>query len=118
MRKNKIAFAAAALFFMTGCGQGLKITVSEGEKYIVKNRESSLVVNIASGKEDSMRISFVIHNLTDDATDMPIFKKQLVVYPGRNVYVIRLSEIGTGRYSLRLVGKGDRLLDYRILEIQ
>ena len=43
-------------------------------------------------------------------------KKEFIVYHGKNVFIINLKEIGTGKYGLRIYYKKD-LIDYRILEI-
>lgn len=94
----------------------LKVDIEDNKKYIFKKMDSKLIINLKSNKEKSLPVNLVLHNLTDDSFDMPIFKKEFIVYPGKNVFMINLKEIGTGKYGLRIYYKKD-LIDYRILEI-
>lgn len=113
---NKIYLIFLLILIFFNCSKGINVDIENNRKYIYKKMDSKLIINLKSKKEKSLPISLVLHNLTDDATDMPIFKKKLTVFPGKNIFMINLQEIGSGKYGLRLYYKKD-LIDYRILEI-
>lgn len=113
---KKIYLILFFIFLFLNCEKDITVSIENNKKYIIKNMDSKLIINLKSNKNESLKITFVLHNLTDDDTDMPIFKKMLIVYPGENHYVIFLKEIGAGKYGLRMYYHKD-LIDYRILDI-
>ncbi|MDD5067786.1 MAG: hypothetical protein PHF84_12140 [bacterium] len=116
IRRNKI-MAFGLLLLLSGCGKDLEVRIDNNSRYLLKKMENTLVINLKSNKKKTVEAFFLLHNLTDDISDMPIFRKEMKIYPGNNVYLIRLKEIGAGKYSLRLMDEKDKLIDYRILEI-
>lgn len=114
--KNKKYLLLLFIFLSLNCQKGFQINIENNKKYIFKKMNSKLIINLKSKKEKTLPINLVLHDLTDDVSDMPIFKKRLNAYPGQNVFMINLTEIGQGKYGLRLYYKED-LIDYRILEI-
>lgn len=116
IQKNKIYLLLFLIFLFFSCQKEIKIKIEDNRKYIYKKMNSKLVINLKSNKEKTLHVNLLLHNLIDDIADMPIFKKELSVYPGKNIFIINLKEIGTGKYGLRLYYKKD-LIDYRILEI-
>ncbi len=115
-RTYKIYLILFFLLLFFHCGKDIKVRIDNNKKYIKKNLNNKLIINLKSNKDSTLKVAFVLHDLTDDVTDMPIFEKELVVHPGENYYVILLKEIGSGKYGLRLYYHKD-LLDYRILDI-
>ncbi len=80
------------------------------------NVEDKLILTLTSEKKNPMRVKIMIHHLTDDVSDMPIYQNEYTIYKGTNYIVINLKNIGTGKYSLRVYYK-DKIIDYRIVEI-
>lgn len=117
MISNKIYLILFFIFMLfLNCEKEIKVSIENNKKYIEKKMDNKLIINLKSNKADLLKVDVLLHNLTDDSSDMPIFKKELIVYPGENYFVIFLNEIGTGIYSLRLYYHKD-LIDYRILDI-
>ncbi len=116
-QKRNFYFLLILLLSLLNCRNDLQIQIDANKKYIMKKMENHLIINLKSQRKENMPIYFVLHNLTDDISDMPLFKKELMVYPGTNLFMIQLNEIGEGKYSLRLMDDKDKLIDYRILEI-
>lgn len=114
--ENKLYLLLLLLCLILSCGKQITVSIENNNRYIKKKMDSRLIINLKSHKNDPIRVSFILHNFTDDISDMPIFQQELMVYPGANVYIIRLNEIGIGKYSLRLYYNKD-LIDYRILEV-
>lgn len=114
--KPKIYLIFFLIILFLSCRKDIEVKIDNNQHYIVKKMNSKLVINLRSHKSEVIKINFILHNLTDDITDMPIFQRELQVFPEANIYVIKLNEIGIGKYSLRLYYQKD-LIDYRILEV-
>ncbi len=115
-QNNKIYLILFFFFIFFSCGKDLEVKIENNKKCIKKDMNSKLIINLKSNKETSLKVTVLLHNFTDDASDMPIFKKELFAHPGENYFIINLKEIGTGKYGLRIYYDKD-LIDHRILDI-
>ncbi len=118
-KKNKFYLILFLFISILGCSGNRDISVKIGKlngKVIVKKMNEKLVISLSSYKSSPIEVSVVMHNLTDDVTDMPILKKDYTLYKGLNYVIINLKEIGVGKYSLRIYYNKE-IIDYRILKV-
>ncbi len=121
MSSKKVKFYLILFFLISilSCYRKNNISVRIGKfnkKVIVKNMNEKLVISLSSYKKAPITVSVVVHNLTDDVSDMPIYKNMYTVYSGVNYLIINLKDIGVGKYSLRIYYDKE-IIDYRIIEI-
>ena len=105
-----------SLLFLLSCQKSVVIDIDGSRKYINKNLNDKLIIKLFTNKNKPLNVSLLLHNLTDDVSDMPIYKKKLVIKPKSNCYIIDLKDIGVGKYSLRLYYQ-NKLIDYRIIDV-
>ncbi|MBN1899186.1 MAG: hypothetical protein JW827_10435 [Spirochaetes bacterium] len=75
-----------------------------------------LIITLLSSSEKSLKVQVLISELTQDFSDMPLYKKSFDIHKGTNHIIINLREIGTGKFNLRIY-HSKKLIDHRIIDV-